>query len=95
MPVAISKCQGQAVVRQSRRLDKAGSAAKPSTCISLTWARDLLLEESNEPGCSLGECRFGPCTFSGLLKRLCGSLVREERCTRDSDLIPGNLSIGL
>lgn len=95
MPVAVSKCQGQAVVRQLRPLDKAGSAAKPSPCISLTWARGLLLEESNEPGCSSGECTFGPGMSSGLVKRLCGSLVRQERCTRDSDLIPGNLSLGL
>lgn len=54
VPVAISKCQGQAVVRQLRPLHGAGSAAKPSTCI-LTCTSDLLLEESSVPGCCLGE----------------------------------------
>lgn len=94
VPVAVSKCQGQAVVRQLWPLHRAGSAAKPSTRI-LTWTSDPLLEESSVPGCSLGEWRLGPCTPGGLLKRLCGSLVRQERCTRDSELFPGNLSLGL
>lgn len=54
VPVAFSECQEQAAVRQLRPLQRAGSAAKPSTSI-LTWASDLLLEESSVPGWDLGE----------------------------------------